>query len=280
MKKINKHKQINKSKQTKTSTKKVTVGENIIKYLTKPREDKEVAVPIDDEKQNQDLAGVIVDEKQNDGDFATENTTDDESSTVSILKKRIKILESNLMEAKSIIRKLRDVNLEKDLKINQLMQAKSSTRNNSALISEQFSQYFEKSELQQINSVKFGPRNDSRFILTIMRCLYKENERDKLQNRSAHGQKYKGESKLEISIEKKNIMKSMLVERVSYELGPKSEITSDFSDRIKRFNALVKSAIHNIMKNDTKHPPNKRKPNDLDLEPPVAKVRKIQGNFQ
>lgn len=82
-----------------------------------------------------------------------------------------------------------------------------------------------------------------RVSLKITKALYK-NEESKLFSRSAAGRKHKGESKSEISIEKKELMKSMLNERLGHELSNDSVL--EFAKRTKNFNAFLRSAIHNI----------------------------------
>lgn len=77
--------------------------------------------------------------------------------------------------------------------------------------------------------------------------LYKNEEKEKLKNRSAAGKKHKGEQKLEILFEKKNTMEKMLNSRLNYELQNISS-SSEFSKRLNRLNQLIRGPIHNILK--------------------------------
>lgn len=130
--------------------------------------------------------------------------------------------------------------------IEQLSAARRTTTANDITneqLFQEFSKNFSSTDLNFIRSVGPGPRNDFKFINKITKALYK-NEESKLFSRSAAGRKHKGESKSEISIEKKELMKSMLNERLGHELSNDSVL--EFAKRTKNFNALLRSAIHNI----------------------------------
>lgn len=78
----------------------------------------------------------------------------------------------------------------------------------------------------------------------MMKYLYKNDEKLKLQNRSAAGKKYKGEQKLEISL-KKSTMQQMLNLRLKYEFQNASH-SYELTKRMNKLNKLIWWAIHNI----------------------------------
>lgn len=175
------------------------------------------------------------------------------ATNVLVLEKQVKMLEKNLIHAKSLLRKTTQANLEKDITILQLKHEKFGTQTAGERIFESYVDKFDTSELKKIKSVGPGQRNDSCFLLKIMRCLYKSDERYKLRERSVEGHKYKGQSKLGISFEKKSLMKDMLVERLKVELGAKSNCSVEFSERVKCFKKLMNSAISNILQAERKN---------------------------
>lgn len=164
----------------------------------------------------------------------------------SVLQKKINVLESNLKEAKLQLKKSADINLVKDFKISRLMNEKSEKKDDCNDFLGDFKHTFNQIELKDIKSVGPGPNNDSKFILKIMSKLYKNDEEEKLKNRSANGKMYKGEKKTEISFEKKTIMKDMLSARLKFELS--DEKSEEFLRRCKNLNKLIKDAIHNILR--------------------------------
>lgn len=158
------------------------------------------------------------------------------------------MLKKNLFTAKALLRKSTSINMDKDVEIKMLTSKKNREMKSDHLF-EEFSSNFDKKELTTIRSVLPGQKNDSRFILNIMRFLYKGDERAKLQNRSAAGRKHNGEKKAELSFEKKSILKTMFEQRVNDECPESIESidTKEHSNRIKNLNKLIRSAIHNIM---------------------------------
>lgn len=177
---------------------------------------------------------------------------------LNIYKSRAKIAEKNLAIAKKLLRSSNDLNVQKDLKIQQLLEQNANLNAHSTGICEQlFAEYsgrFDAEELKTIRSTGPGVANDSRFILHLMRFLYKGDEFGKLKNRSATGRKWKGAKKQEISFEKKEVMKKMLQERIKGELKSQSGGMDELSQRIGRFNDLVKNAIQNIISKPRKRP--------------------------
>lgn len=104
--------------------------------------------------------------------------------------------------AKNLLRKSSDINLEKDLRIQQILNQSSLAINESSVLFENYSNRFDTREMIEIRSIGPGVKKDSTFICSIMKSLYK-NEPEKLSERSATGKKFKGIKKHEITIEKK-----------------------------------------------------------------------------
>lgn len=92
----------------------------------------------------------------------------------SVLQKKINVLESNLKEAKLQLKKSADINLVKDFKISRLLNEKSEKKDDSNDFLGDFKHSFNQIELKDIKSVGLGAKNDSKFILKIMRKLYKK----------------------------------------------------------------------------------------------------------
>lgn len=159
-------------------------------------------------------------------------------------KQKSMAAEKKLKFAKKLLRQSSGLLLEKDIQIKQLMERSIENRDipNDALFAKH-SNNFEHEELKAIRSTQPGFKNDSTFVLKIMRALYKGNELEKLKNRTATGRKYNGNEKREISFEKKDIIKEMLLERINDEVR---DNIADTCKRLKRINDLIRSAIHNI----------------------------------
>lgn len=193
-----------------------------------------------------------------------------------VLRKKIKVLESNLKEAKVQLKKSANVNLEKDFKISCLMNEVNEKSDRSDNYLEGFQHTFDKIELKDIKSVGPGQKNDSNFILKVLRKLYK-NEEEKLKDRSAVGRTYRGEKKTEISFEKKGIMTDMLSARLKFELNDDKSV--EFVRRLKNLNKLIKSGIHNILQSaGSQDAGKKRRREDIESSFPAHKKIK-SGNF-
>lgn len=158
-------------------------------------------------------------------------------NTIELMKKEMDVLKVNLKQAKFLLRQTSELNLEKDLKINQLEKENSNFVGDQ--LYEEFANKFTKEELKGIRSVHPGEQNDSKFVSLMMESLYKNDEKQKLKNRSATGKKYRGEQKLEISMEKKDTMRQMLDLRLKYEL-PGASTASEFKRRLDKLNAYAK----------------------------------------
>lgn len=199
------------------------------------------------------------------------------------LEEKIKISEKNLKQAKKLLRETSDINLEKDLRIKKLSLGNLTTNNVSqnctVSLFDQFSEHFKHEELKVIRSVGPGEKNDSSFILKIMRFLYNGDEAAKLKNRSAVGRKYKGESKLEVTIWKQDAMKKMLAERVNSELSGQTDRFKEASNRIQKSNELIRSAIHNILRQKEKEQTN-TKGSDENNEKAAPKPNEIITSSQ
>lgn len=233
---------------------------------------------IPNENQNDEISDLVsnhmdIVENQSQVNAGSEQPVDELSNVnEKRLQKEIEVLTKNLNAAKSLLRKTNQVNMEKDLQIKKLA-AESEAKKKSDHLFDEFSSDFDKNELTAIKSVGPGQKNDSRFVLNIMRFLYKNDEEAKLKNRSACGRKFKNEKKLEISFEKKSILKRMYKQRVDDELPElaHSATANEHSKRMKNFNSLVRSAIHNILKAVQKEECKKRARDDEFDEFPSSK---------
>lgn len=184
---------------------------------------------------------------------------DEQDNEIKILRQRNLILEKDLKHAKILLRKASDLNLQKDFEIKMLKQQlniKNPSAKKNELLFETYSHRFDSTEMKCIRSVKSGKRNDSAFILAILKALYK-NEWSKLKQRRVTGRNYNGASKIEISAEKKQIMREMFNERLSEEIGSDSNEADEFASRSARLNALMRYALHNST-NDKKNQQKKR----------------------
>lgn len=165
------------------------------------------------------------------------------------LKKKYKIVEHNLKIAKSLLKKSSQLNLEKDLKIKQIMSQHENSNGNlqsDDILFETFSNHFDTRDMHEIRSVGPGSKKDSTFISKIMQSFYK-NDLDKLNHRSATGKKFKGTKKHEITFEKKEVMEKMLIERLKCELKDELCASKEFLTRVGRLNTLLRFAIGNLL---------------------------------
>lgn len=190
--------------------------------------------------------------------FETDKTADseahmataecDKKKELMALKNKYKICEQNLKLAKNLLRKSSQLNLDKDLKIQQIIsqQEKSIPISCSGgVLFKKYSDRFDADDLIEIRSVGPGLKKDSKFITKIVYSFYK-NEIEKLHHRTATGKKFNGKKKHEITIEKKRIMECMLIERVKAELKDQMEASSVFLNRVARLNLLLRFAIGNL----------------------------------
>lgn len=205
----------------------------------------------------------------------------DELQNVKVLQKEIQVLKKNLHDAKLLLRKTNQVNMEKDMQLKKFSTESQPKTTPNHLFGE-FSSKFDNCELATIRSVGPGKKNDSRFILNITRFLYKGDEQSKLKNRSVVGRKYNGETKNEISFEKKEIMKTMFKNRVDDELPELKEviIPNEHSQRMRNLNNLIRSAIHNIVKSVQKQDSGKRARDEEDDDSrPLKHARTDEGIY-
>lgn len=198
----------------------------------------------DSTKQNENIDAAK--QLQTIADASASNEILPDVGNVAVLQKELNMLKANLKEAKILLQKSGDINLEKDMQISRLTENQSNKSGDPEEFLADFKQKFGKSEMKEIKSVGPGQRNDSKFILKIMENLYRNDERDKLKFRSASGKQFKGEKKTEISFEKRAIMDKMLSERLKFELD--DETSSEFGKRFRNMNRMIKNAIHNIMR--------------------------------
>lgn len=197
-------------------------------------------------------------QKTLDVDCGKNNAENVQSDEIDDLRAEIKLLSKELKQAKVLLRKANDVNMQKDFEIAALKKQLNSGKNElnaSALLFEKHVHQFDPNDMKKIRSIKSGMQQDSTFILNITKALYK-NEEIKLKNRRATSRKYKDSTKLEISAEKKAIMQQMLQERVNNE----SEIGGDANETAKRLKRLNEHMRH-ALKNSISANENKRKQN-------------------
>lgn len=165
---------------------------------------------------------------------------------VDILREQIKLLEKELKQAKTLLRKANDVNMQKDLQITALKQQLNNNKQqleSKVLLFENHAHRFDSTDIKKIRSIKAGQRNDSAFILQITRALYK-NEESKMKERRVTSRKYKDSKKLEISADKKEIMREMLEERVIDELEI-ADGSDAVTERVKMLNNHMRHALKN-----------------------------------
>lgn len=213
-------------------------------------------------------------EKCNEND--TEKTIQSLVAENSMLKQEVNALQKNLKEAKKIIRRIGDESLAKDLKIRELERQLPEPTSKRDVLFEQYSNQFTPQELKEVASIGPGQANDSNFILKILRLLYK-GEEAKLENRSMCGKRYRGEKKMEITMEKKELMKNMLGERLEHELSEKTSASEEFTKRNKNLKKLVTNAIYNIVNTDLKKR-KKRNEDKSDETPPAPKRKKLTSS--
>lgn len=180
-----------------------------------------------------------------------EQTAKVNDNEVKILLEENKLLQKNLKQAKIMLRKANDINMQKDIEIDILKKKLSdmgAEANCDSLLFEKYAHKFDDKEIKKIRSIKMGQRNDSTFILTILKALYK-NQDEKIRERRATSRKFKDSSKHEISFEKKEIMRQMLEERIKSENND-----TIFNDtRLKKLNEHMRHALCNAKKSQKKH---------------------------
>lgn len=108
-----------------------------------------------------------------------------------------------LKAAKVLLQKTSQVNLQKDLLIQQLRLNTDESEVKDDLYQD-FEKSFNASDLKRIRSVLPGPSKDSNFVMKILAALYNGSEHKKLSNRSATGRKHGGIDKPSITPEKKS----------------------------------------------------------------------------
>lgn len=200
--------------------------------------------------------------------FTDDSNDIDDSKKLFETEGKLKVVEKELKYAKQMLKKSTAMNFEKELKIKQLLAEENDFSVDHW--SKEFVDRFEEAELKKIRSIGPGKSNDSKFILHIMRCLYKGEEVKKLENRTSSGRKYKDAKKMEISFEKRATMQSMLKSRVVFELKNKANFAVEMDKRINRINELMKNAIHNISRTNKK----RQREDDVTDDNP-NKVRKV-----
>lgn len=227
---------------------------------------------------NQNEHTKIVGSNENPVQFPV-NDIDDDDQTL-ILTGKIRSLEKDLKHAKILLRKASDLNLQKDLEIKRLkeqLKKKNLNERKSEILFGNFADRFESGEIKKIRSIKSGKRNDSAFVLTILKSLYK-NEEEKLVDRRVTDRKYDGTKKNELSAEKKQMMREMLEERVLHELSsPQDE--KELAERMNQLNRHMRNALHNSL---VAHKKKSSQPNSttVTMQPESNQLQNSQGCMQ
>lgn len=164
---------------------------------------------------------------------------------VSVQKEDIKLLKHSL-NASNRLCVLKDIKIERLIK--EIQQTKKSEVQ--PFIFNKFETEINASTLKDLRSVPTGQKNDSTFILKLVRYLY-ENNHNVLLDRSVAGI-----NKTAITPKKKKIIQDILQERVTIE--EEEEVRIEL--RTARVGTLISDAIRNIVRplkkavNDTVNP--------------------------
>lgn len=181
-------------------------------------------------------------------DSCEENCAQNTQEDVRTLHEKIGLLEKELKQAKTLLRRANDINMQKDLQIQTLKQQLSSNKQpteKSELLFGNHANRFDSTDIRQIRSIKSGRQYDSTFILAIMRALYRSEE-DKIKDRRVTARKYNSTTKLEITADKKQMMQEMFEERVIAESDAASE-NAAIEERLKKLNEHMRHALRNAM---------------------------------
>lgn len=194
-------------------------------------------------KSNEAINRTLNEDNREKNNTQKENTQNEDVRT---LHKKVQLLEKELKQAKTLLRKANDINMQKDLQIQVLKQQLNSNKKQSkesVLLFEKHAHRFDSNDIMKIRSIKSGQRHDSAFILGVLRSLYKNNE-TKIKERRVTSRKYNNITKLEISADKKVIMREMLEERVIGESESVDE-SDEIEKRLKKFNEHMRHALRN-----------------------------------
>lgn len=138
--------------------------------------------------------------------------------------------------------------------------ASFGTSNDTNKILSTFENVLTQNELAKLRSIGTSKKEDSSFILNSIRFLYK-NDIDKISSLSLTGRSRGTEAKQKISPQKYDTIKNMFSERLaSLKLN-----STEYTDRSKQINTLMKNAFINTKRNG--------KPNDDE-----EMIRKINEN--
>lgn len=115
----------------------------------------------------------------------------------------------------------------------------SSKSSDAQIMFSAFGDVFLPDELLKLRTIGTDKKDDSSFILNVMRFLYR-NDSEKLSSLSLTGRS-RGGTKKKLSSLKYNLVKNLFWERLS----SLNLYSDEFSDRAKRMNKHIKSAILN-----------------------------------
>lgn len=153
---------------------------------------------------------------------------------------KLKVNEMQLKHAKSLLKESVKLNFEKDLKIKSLQEEVKQTTNRQELFKD-FENQIQPKDMENLRSIKPGPKADSSVVLSMMRILYRPNL-SILKNKSVSGKSFKGQAKEPLTPKKIKLIQAMMTERIQ------SENTSDTEERIAKTSRHLRAAICNINK--------------------------------
>lgn len=171
-------------------------------------------------------------------------------------KEKNQVLLADLRMSMALIKDASAINLNKDIKIENLtkqlkrtsieskplLKFDAKTSVDQTLFSE-FDDVFSKEQLKKLRSISSGKKKDSTFVLACMRYLYPDT--NILKDRSVTGRSFKKEKKREMTPTKVKIIRRILNERLNSE---KDLDESESFQRLDRAKKLMKDAIMKLKK--------------------------------
>lgn len=170
----------------------------------------------------------IIVEIQNDTDCSNEQC----HAEIENLKKKIVECEKEISKGKDQYQHFLIQNLKKDLTIEDL---KSQLKNNPY---QKFNNNFSVEGLQSLTKMDQSAKKDSKFILTAMKDIYRDNLK------RLEGKTYSGRKKEQITPKKLEVLRTVFNERLKN--------LPNYEERNSNFRKCVKNAIENINKTHNK----------------------------
>lgn len=160
-----------------------------------------------------------------------------ERQVVDLTNKNREIL-NDCKRLKKMFDEATKINLQKDMKINKMIsKGGENSKKGERLMFYKYKSDFTDSELTVLRSIRFLNKDDSTFIATCLRILYKEDLKV-LKHRTAE---MPFDGKTPITPKKKDLIKNIYQERLAY-VSP-----DEYSFRYNKFNIHLKNAIHNTI---------------------------------